>query len=404
MTKRFGPGLLVTAAFIGPGTVTTASVAGAGFGYALLWTLVFSVVATIVLQEMAARLGVVSGRGLSEALHGSFRHPLARGAAAFLVVAAIGFGNAAFEAGNITGAALGLALLSDVPAQVWSLIVGVVAFLLLAVGLYKVVERVLILLVAVMSLVFVLTMVIVVPDVPAMFRGMFRPSLPNGSLLTAIALIGTTVVPYNLFLHASTVHEKWVDVPTRQALAEARADTVLSVSLGGLLTLAVMTTAATAFFASGTDIDSAATMARQLEPLLGEYARYLFAVGLLSAGITSAVTAPLAAAYATAGMLGWPRDLSDRRFQAVWATIIIIGVAFAVSGARPIVAIVFAQAANGMLLPVVAIFLLIIMNRDDVLGDYRNGWRANILGAAVITVATSLGVFQLLRVAGVVGG
>ncbi|NNJ98465.1 MAG: Nramp family divalent metal transporter [Gammaproteobacteria bacterium] len=404
MMKRFGPGLLVTAAFIGPGTVTTTSVAGAGFGYALLWTLVFSVVATIVLQEMAARLGLVSGRGLSEALRGSFRHPLARGATAFLVVAAIGLGNAAFETGNITGAALGLAVLSDVPVQAWSLIVGMVAFLLLAVGLYRVVERVLILLVAVMSLVFVLTMVSVVPDLPAMFRGMFRPSLPNGSLLTAIALIGTTVVPYNLFLHASTVHEKWGDVPTRQALAEARADTVLSVSLGGLLTLAVMTTAATAFFATGTDIDSAATMARQLEPLLGEYARYLFAVGLLSAGITSAVTAPLAAAYATAGMLGWPRDLSDRRFQAVWATIIIIGVAFAVSGTSPIAAIVFAQAANGMLLPVVAIFLLIIMNRDDVLGDHRNGWRANILGAAVITVATSLGVFQLLRVAGVVGG
>ena len=401
--KRFGPGLLVTAAFIGPGTVTTASVAGASFGYALLWTLVFSVVATIVLQEMSARLGLVSGRGLSEALRGSFRHPLARGATVFLVVAAIAFGNVAFETGNITGAALALGVLSDVPVAAWSLIVGVAAFVLLSVGLYKVIERVLISLVAVMSTMFVLTMVIVVPDLPAMLGGMFRPSLPNSSLLTAIALIGTTVVPYNLFLHASTVNEKWRDLPTKQALAESRTDTVLSVSLGGILTLAVMTTSATAFFAAGTNIDSAVTMARQLEPLLGEYAKYLFAIGLLSAGVTSAVTAPLAAAYATAGMFGWPRDLSDRRFQAVWATIIIIGVLFAVSGIRPIAAIVFAQAANGMLLPIVAIFLLIIMNRDNVLGDYRNSWRGNILGGAVILVTTSLSIFQLLRVIGVVG-
>ena len=164
-----------------------------------------------------------------------------------------------------------------------------------------------------------------------------------------------------------------------------------------------MTTAATAFFAAGTNVDSAATMARQLEPLLGEYAKYLFAIGLLAAGVTSAVTAPLAAAYATAGMFGWSCDLRDRRFQAVWATIIIIGVMFAVSGTRPIAAIVFAQAANGMLLPIVAIFLLIIMNREDVLGDYRNGWRGNILGGAVVLVSTSLSIFQLLRVIGVVG-
>ncbi len=401
--KRFGPGLLVTAAFIGPGTVTTASIAGAGFGHALLWTLVFSVIATIVLQEMSARLGLVSGGGLSEALRASFHGPLLRGATAVLVVAAIGFGNAAFETGNITGAALGLAVFTDLSVQTWSLIVGIAAFALLAVGLYKVVERALIALVGVMGIVFLLTMFIVAPDLPAILKGMFTPSLPPGSLLTVIALIGTTVVPYNLFLHAGTVHEKWQGVATEQALAESRADTLLSVSLGGLLTLAIMTTAATAFFSAGTRIDNAATMAQQLEPLLGDYAKHLFAIGLMSAGITSAVTAPLAAAYATAGMLGWPRNLRDRRFQAVWAAIIVVGVSLAATGTQPITAILFAQAANGMLLPIVAIFLLVIMNRAEVLGDYRNGWRGNTLGGAVILVATSLGVFQLLRVAGLAG-
>ena len=116
--RNLGPGLLVTAAFIGPGTVTTASVAGASTGYAILWAIVFSIVATIVLQEMSARLGVVSREGLGEALRTTFNNPAIKLAAIVLVVAAIGFGNAAFETGNITGAALGLETLSGVSPQV----------------------------------------------------------------------------------------------------------------------------------------------------------------------------------------------------------------------------------------------------------------------------------------------
>ena len=122
--KQFGPGLLVAAAFIGPGTVTTASVAGAETGYALLWALVFSIFATLVLQEMSARLGIVARLGLGEALRQSFDSPLLRWAVIVLVVVAIGFGTAAFETGNITGAALGLETVAGLSTRVWALIVG----------------------------------------------------------------------------------------------------------------------------------------------------------------------------------------------------------------------------------------------------------------------------------------
>jgi manganese transport protein len=117
--RRFGPGLLVMAAFIGPGTVTTASKAGAEYGFALLWALLFSVFATLVLQEMAARLGLVTGKGLSEALREHFHNPLFRALAIALVLLAIGFGNAAYESGNITGASLGLAAITPWPTQWW---------------------------------------------------------------------------------------------------------------------------------------------------------------------------------------------------------------------------------------------------------------------------------------------
>ena len=132
--RRFGPGLLVMAAFIGPGTVTTASKAGAEYGFVLLWTLAFSVIATLVLQEMAARLGLVTGRGLSTALREHFHNRHFRLLAIVLVIAAIGFGNAAYESGNITGASLGLAAITPYPSQLWSIVVGGTAFALLASG------------------------------------------------------------------------------------------------------------------------------------------------------------------------------------------------------------------------------------------------------------------------------
>ena len=407
--RNLGPGLLVTAAFIGPGTVTTASVAGASTGYALLWAIVFSIFATIVLQEMSARLGVVSREGLGEALRTTFDKPLIKWGAVLLVVAAIAFGNAAFETGNITGAALGLETLSGVSPQVWAIVVGIVAFVLLASGAYRVIERALVALVIVMSVVFIVTAIIVIRpgDVGNMLAGAFVPSIPPGALLTVAALIGTTVVPYNLFLHASSVQEKWPEsVPTREALIESRSDTTISIVLGGIITVAIVATGAAAFFGTGTEITDAGQMAEQLEPLLGPFAKYFFAIGILSAGVTSAVTAPLAAAYATSGALGWERNLRGWRFRSVWAIVLVVGTVLAALGTNPVAAIVFAQAANGVLLPIIAVFLLFVMNRSDLLGEYRNGTVGNILGGIIVLFAAVLGVrtiYLALLTAGVVG-
>jgi manganese transport protein len=407
--RNLGPGLLVTAAFIGPGTVTTASVAGASTGYALLWAIIFSIFATIVLQEMSARLGVVSREGLGEALRTTFGNPVVKWGAVLLVVAAIAFGNAAFETGNVTGAALGLETLSGVSPQIWAVIVGIAAFALLASGAYRVIERVLVALVIVMSVVFIVTAIIVIRpgDVGNILAGAFVPSIPPGALLTVAALIGTTVVPYNLFLHASSVQEKWPEsVPTREALIESRSDTTISIVLGGLITVAILATGAAAFFGTGTEITDAGQMAEQLEPLLGPFAKYFFAIGILAAGVTSAITAPLAAAYATSGALGWERNLRGWKFRAVWLIVLVVGTVLAALGTNPVAAIVFAQAANGVLLPIVAVFLLFVMNRADLLGEFKNGTVANILGAIIVLFAAALGIrtiYFALLTAGVVG-
>ena len=394
--KRFGPGFLVTAAFIGPGSIATASAAGANFGVVLLWALVFSIVATIVLQEMAARLGLVSGEGLSQALRTTFQNPIISRCAVILVVAAIGLGNAAYEAGNISGAAMGLQSLTDMPLWICAIFIGSVGAVLLGTGAYRSLEALLILLVLIMSGVFLFTMLMIDVNVSALLSGVFTPSMPTGSAITVIALIGTTVVPYNLFLHANLVQKKWRGVPIRQAITESRTDTIVSIGLGGLITLAVMSTSAVAFFQTGEQFSSS-SLATQLEPVLGSAANGFFAFGLLAAGLTSAITAPLAAGFAVSGALGWSTDFSDRHFRAICMSVLFIGTLFSAVGTKPIAAILFAQAANGLLLPVTAVFLLIIMNRKNLLGEYRNSFVSNILGVAVVITVTGLGLFNIAR-------
>lgn len=241
--RNLGPGLLVAAAFLGPGTITTASTAGADFGFQLLWALAFGVLAAMVLQEMNARLGVVTRAGLGEALRTTFDSTAMKTVAAVLVISAIGVGGAAFEAGNLTGAALGIEAILPLSQGLWAAVAGAIAAALLWSGVYRAIERTLIGLVVVMSIVFLVTAIIVRPDVGGLVAG-FVPTMPSGALLTVVALVGTTVVPYNFFLHASSVKEKWdASVPADQALSGARFDTTFSIGIGGLVTLAVLTTA-----------------------------------------------------------------------------------------------------------------------------------------------------------------
>lgn len=399
-----GPAVLVTASFVGPGTVTTASVAGAEYGFALMWAVVFSVLATMALQEMSARLGLASGGTLGEAIRRTMRQPVLRVLIVTLVVAALGFGGAVYARGDMTGTALGLSEMTGTPESWWPLITFVVVSALLITGRYKLIERVLVVLVAVMGVVFVVTAVMVGPDLGEMLRGSLVPSLPEGSELVVVGLIGTTVVGYNVFMHSAGVLEHFPrGAETRSSIRAARTDTVLSIGLGGIVTLAIMATAASAFFARGIAVDSAATMSAQLEPLLGPAARYFFAAGLFSAGLTSAIAGGLAAAYSVSTTLGWGRDIRSWRFRAIWLAVLLYGAIFAATGANPIAAVLFAQAANGLLLPIIVIVLLVVMNRRDLLGEYRNSTVQNVIGAVVAVVVTGLAVYSLLDLFGVFG-
>ena len=403
--KRFraGPGFLVAAAFIGPGTLVTASRAGAGYGTALLWAVLFSVVTTAVLQDMAARVGLAGRRGLAEAIRDSLSNPTVRAAALGLIATTILVGNAAFQTGNLIGASLGVNLLTGLPQGVLVAVIGGLAGGLLMTGTYKIIQNALVALVGLMSAVFVLTAVLTAPNLVDLFSGLFVPRVPAGALLTVLALIGTTVVPYNLFLHASAVLERWPDAEKNdENLRESRRDTLFSVALGGLITAAVVI-AASPLFGEGGDADVAAVAAR-LEPVLGPAAPLFFGIGLFAAGLTSSITAPLAAAYAASGALGWGSDLKSRRFQLLWGGVLLSGMVFGmVLGASPYQIILFAQAGNAVVLPLTLVLLLVVVNHAGIMGRHRNSRLANAAGAVVVLVILGLSMFQLARVFGLAG-
>ncbi|TXN35559.1 divalent metal cation transporter [Flagellimonas hymeniacidonis] len=396
MFKKIGPGVLVAAAFVGPGTITVCTLAGVRFGYTLVWAVLLSILATIILQEMAGRIGVISQNGLVDVIKEELKIKWIKNTVIGIVLGAILIGNAAYEAGNIGGATLGLeGLLGEtVLSTFFPAIIGFFAFLLLWFSSYKTLEKIFVGLVGIMGVCFVVSAIITKPSLIAIAKGMFVPKLPEGSLLMVIALVGTTVVPYNLFLHASLAKEKW---KSKDQLSAVKWDTVISIALGGIVSIAIVITASAAPIQ---EVGNVMDMAKGLEPLFGKGAIYFMGIGLLAAGITSAITAPLAAAFVASSCFGWDGGMKSKKFKLTWFIVLFLGVFFLSFDIKPIQVIQFAQVANGILLPVMAMLLLWIVNKKSVMGEFKNTLLQNIFGVLIVGFAIFLGAKSILKVIG----
>jgi Mn2+/Fe2+ NRAMP family transporter len=397
--KRLGSVLfwsIIAAAFIGPGTVTTAASSGARYGYALLWALLFSTLACLLLQEAAARLTVVSGRDLGQALREQYATGLGRVVVSILVLGAVVLGCAAYQAGNILGGVAGATLGTGLSTTPLTLITGALAGTLLFVGAPSTVARSLSVLVAVMGVAFIVTAARLHPQAFELLRGSVVPTLPSGSGLLVLGLIGTTVVPYNLFLGSGLARG--------QRLGELRFGLSVAVLLGGVISMAIVV----AGVAVGRPFSFEA-LATVLELNVGPWARGLFSLGLFAAGLSSAVTAPLAAAITARSLIGRRGDprWGDRgsHFRGTWLTVLLVGVGFSLSGAQPIPAILAAQALNGVMLPFVAIFLLLAVNDRTLMGrDGLNGIAGNVCLSSMVGVTLVLGTMNVAKaVAGTLG-
>jgi Mn2+/Fe2+ NRAMP family transporter len=381
---------VIAAAFIGPGTVTTAARAGSDFGFTLAWALLFSTMACLVLQEAAGRITVLTGKELGQAVRMRFSSSRRARWMPAALAAGVVLGCAAYEAGNLLGGVAGLRLVVDVSPASATIACGVIAAALLATGNTRWIARSLGALVALMGAAFLLTAIRLGPDLGELLSGLFMPRIPTGSTVLVLALVGTTVVPYNLFLGSAMARD--------HGLSEMRWGLALAIVGGGLISLGVLVVGSA--LGGGLEYERLAAV---LAERLGSGAEWSLAVGLFGAGLTSAVTAPLAGAITARTLLGadgedWAE--SSWRYRGVWVGVLLVGVLFGATGVKPIPVIILAQAFNGLVLPLIAVFLWLTMNDLALLGkDGVNTRVQNLVMGAVVLTCVALGLRGLIAAA-----
>ena len=388
-----GPGVITGFAGNEAGGVTTYSSVGALFGFSLLWLLLIASIGLGVIQEMCSRMGLVTGQGLSDLIRERFG---VRWTVLAMIVLVIANGtNVVAEFAGIAASVelLGVPRIVSVPIAalaVWSLVVFFS---------YRFVERVLFVLVLAF-LAYPISVFILRPDWPVVLSGLV-PSIPSSpsALVFALALVGTTITPYLLFYMQASVVDKGVD---RQSAAYARVDVFLGAALAGLFAFFIIVVTGSVLHPAGIQVTSAEAAAQALVPLAGARAGLLFAVGLCGASLLGAVIMPLSTSYAICEAFGWESGISKNFreapvFMSLFTLLIVLGASVVlIPGISLIPLIISAQIANGVLLPIVLVFILRLATDRRVMGDAVNGRTATVLGWGIAGIAGSLSIAYLV--------
>ncbi len=389
---------VVSAAFIGPGTVTTATKAGVLYNFQLAWALVFSTFAALLLQEAAARLTIKSQMNLGEAISKKFEGKPSRTTVLFIIIVAIVLGCAAYETGNILGSVAGLSMVFG-EASYYYLVAGTGLLIMFVFMINSVhtIAKVMGLIVFFMGAAFFYTTISLKPDWSEFLKGSVVPVIPaesTGALLV-LGLVGTTIVPYDLFLGSGALNKK-------QSISEMRFGLSVAIILGGIISLSIMgvgnavTEGLSESERAGMQYDFS-ILQKTLQKSIGEYAIYVFGFGMFAAGFSSAVTSPLASAITARSLFVNKRNKKSWEpnkayFKIIMFSVLAVGLTFGFLKIEPIPAIIIAQAFNGLILPLVAVFLINVVNDPEIIGeDHLNNWISNILMSIVLWVTLILG-------------
>ena len=387
---------IISAAFIGPGTVTTATKAGADCGFQLLWTLGFATIACVVLQEASARATIYSGLNLGQAIKKHFQGTKMELPAIILVVGAIILGCAAYETGNILGSVEGVALMFP-GVEKWMIVavLGILSALILAMKDIKIISNIMGAFVFLMGFTFIAVAILGRPAIGDIANG-FVPTLPNrdGVSLLVLGLIGTTIVPYDIFLGSSVVQKE-------TTIRDMRIGVTISIVIGGLISMAILIVGTQMSADAQASGFSYALLAKTLESHIGQGAVYVFGVGLFAAGFTSAITSPLISALTAKSIFFKEKgnDIKDNRsYNAVAYAVLSIGLIFGFMQVEPVPAIIMAQAFNGLILPFVSIFLFMIINDEKIMGrEHVNSLGSNIAMIIVTWMTLVLGLVKAIK-------
>ncbi|WP_130863229.1 NRAMP family divalent metal transporter [Bacilliculturomica massiliensis] len=400
--KNMGPAAVIAAAVIGPGSVTACGLAGYQYGQVLGWAILFAVVAAVAVQSITSRIAVVTRQGLSENIRTIFANSWIKWPVAVSLMLTVGVGNIAYEAGNIVGAATGAGIFLGDHRAATCIGICVVAAIFLFSGSMKYVQNFLTALIILMAVIFTVTAVIVQPDVGEVLSGMVIPRVPAGGQIVAMGLIGTTLATTNIFLYTAScalvAKEKAKDERAVDILLE---DNKLDIGINGfftaLISISIITVGASLAL-RGVSVTAVADLAQGLEPLAGSFAKVIFATGILSAGISSAVTCPMGAAYVITGLMGWSTDLGDKKFRIILGIELALGCVLAIFGGAPTNLIIMAQSCNGIFLPIIIIVLMAIINKKEVFGRHANRLPMNLFGAAVLIITLLMSVNTFYKI------
>lgn len=343
---------VISAAFIGPGTITTAVTAGSQFQIQLLWAVVFATIACIILQEASARITIASGFSLGKALEKKFGHRKGFWVKLFIGGSVL-LGCAAYEAGNILGAVSGLSLLVEGDGKIYALLVTLCAALLLWDGRQAWISTLMTILVGMMGLAFFVLALHGDFQLGDLLIASTVPRIPPGSELITLGLVGTTIVPYNLFLGSG--------ISKGQTIPLMRIGLTVSVLIGGLITIWILL--------AGTvvgEFSSFPTLAEEFRDKMGIIGTLALGVGLFAAGFSSAITSPYAASIIASQVFGIEKKGWVR---LVWGVVLFTGFLFGLSGIKPIPVILTVQALNGLILPLITFYLVIILNDKDIIPE-----------------------------------
>lgn len=389
-----GPGIIAANAGNDAGGIATYSSVGAGYGYTLLWAFFPMIVSLIVVQEMCVRMGVVTGQGLADLIRERFGVRLTA-----LVMLALLIANTGVIVSQFVGIAqaselLGIPRYFTIPVAsgaIWWVVVK---------GTQERVERVF-LVISLVFLAYVLAAIMAGPDWSEVAAEAVTPSFSfeAGYLFMIIALIGTTITPFMQFFVQSSAVEKGLD---EDDLSLARVDVIVGTSFALLVAAFIVISTAATLHASGiTTVDSAATAAEALAPVVGQYAKYLFAIGLFGASLLAMGVLPLATAYSISEALGFEKGLSRSFreapiFLGMFTGLILLGAFVAMIPSIPqIKLLLVTQAVNGLLLPVILVTIVRLSSNREIMGEYRNGVLFNSFAWIITVVVSSLSMLLL---------
>ena len=387
----FGPGFVTANVDNDPGGILTYSQAGAQFGYALLWTLIPTTIALIVIQEMAARMGAVTGKGLADLIREEFGFR-----ATFFTMVVLGAADFANIVAEFSGLASGMSIFSA--SKFWVVPVGaVIVWTVVVRGTYRPVERILVFF-SLIYFSYIASAAFAHPDWKAALHYSVVPvfSRNSGYLLLLLGLVGTTITPWMQFYLQASIVEKGIG---KKEYPLSRLDVIVGCVITEVVAFFIIVAcAATLYTHNIRNITDAAQAAVALGPLTTEYASLLFAIGLINASLLSAAILPLATAYNICEGLGFESGVNKKFSEApafywLYTLLIAAGAGVVLIPRLPLIKVIlFSQVANGILLPFVLIFMLKLVNREDVMGEYRNSGFANFVawGTSIVMIALTL--------------